>query len=283
MATEGRRRAYGQHFLKDKLVCARISETAVALAVEHECVAVLEVGPGKGALTFPLLECLHQVSGGSSKIKELILAERDPKLVAFWRELIDREQRFPFRVVEGDFANTEETPELRWKRGVPLAVVSNLPYSAGTAILSRLAELRSEIPVMVLMFQAEVAQRIRAEPDTRAWGSLSLAVQNAWDVTRLLQVPPGAFSPPPEVQSEVVVLKARKHLRISGTETEAGKKRFEKLVKACFAHRRKMIRSSLARHPEFLSALERASIRSDLRAEALSWEQWNLWFQNLDS
>jgi 16S rRNA (adenine1518-N6/adenine1519-N6)-dimethyltransferase len=160
--------------------------------------------------------------------------------------------------------------------------MSNLPYSAGTAILSRLADFHAEIPVMVLMFQLEVAQRIRAEPDSKAWGSLSIAIQNNWDVTRLVQVPPGAFSPPPEVQSEVVILKARKEVRIQGTETPEGAQKFQKLVKTCFLHRRKMLRSSLSHHPDYLQGLERSQIRTDLRAEALSWEQWNTWFKNLN-
>jgi 16S rRNA (adenine1518-N6/adenine1519-N6)-dimethyltransferase len=281
MATEGRRRAYGQHFLKDKTICARIAETAFSLAHEAGCVALLEVGPGKGALTFPVLELLAK-NPENHTIQELILAERDPKLIAHWRELMDREKRFPFRIVEGDFADDSETPTLRWKRKTPLGIMSNLPYSAGTAILSRLADFHAEIPVMVLMFQLEVAQRIRAEPDSKAWGSLSIAIQNNWDVTRLVQVPPGAFSPPPEVQSEVVILKARKEVRIQGTETPEGAQKFQKLVKTCFLHRRKMLRSSLSHHPDYLQGLERSQIRTDLRAEALSWEQWNTWFKNLN-
>jgi 16S rRNA (adenine1518-N6/adenine1519-N6)-dimethyltransferase len=156
-----------------------------------------------------------------------------------------------------------------------MGVVSNLPYSTGTAILDRLA--REEIPFMVLMFQAEVAQRLRAEPSTKAWGSLSIWLQNRWDVTRLCGVPPGAFSPPPDVDSEVVVLRRRAEPRVAVKSEEA----WEKLLKVSFAHRRKMLRGSLP--PPYKAALEKAEIDGTKRAEALGWDEWSRFLGALTS
>ena len=282
MTTQGRRRAYGQHFLRDKALCDRIATSALELCRENGCQRLLEVGPGKGAITLPILEHWPELSGGMT---ELVLVEKDQKLAADWTA--EREQRLatigkcPLRVESSDFL---ELPEERWLLPAPLGIVSNLPYSAGTAILDRLARSAESIPFMLLMFQAEVAQRIRAEPDTKAWGSLSVWIQNAWDVTRFATVPPGAFSPPPEVMSEVVVLRRRKEPRIPGTtRNKVAAELWEKLLKTAFAHRRKMLRSGLPRTGPWLEALEAAGIAGTRRAETLDWPDWEKLFSALSA
>ena len=265
MPTLGRRRALGQHFLRDKTVCDRIAQKAIELTQEFKCTQILEIGPGRGAITEPILELKGHTP--------LVLAERDSRLVAEWRV------RGGARVEEGDFLDLAEE---KWLNKTPLAVVSNLPYSAGTAILTRLAAHPEKIPFMVLMFQAEVAQRIRAEPSTKAWGSLSVWIQNRWDVEKLLSVPPGAFSPPPEVNSEVVVLRARKEPRIP-VPTPADEKAWEGLLKACFAHRRKMLRAGLKGFSGPRNALEASGVDGTKRAESLSWDEWARLFAALGS
>jgi 16S rRNA (adenine1518-N6/adenine1519-N6)-dimethyltransferase len=264
----GKRRALGQHFLRDRSIIDRIARTAVEEAARTGCQALLEVGPGKGAITRPLLELL----GEQRTVGRMILAEADRKFSADWRELANsRGEGSPRLVVEeGDFVELDES---RWLGTTPLAVASNLPYSAGTAILQRLARHPREIPVMVLMFQAEVAARLRAEPGTKAWGSLSIWIQNQWDVRKLCAAPPGAFVPPPDVDSEVVVLSRRDTQHVDVASDPASQGRWEALLKAAFAHRRKMLRSGLPPGP-YREALERSGIDSTLRAEALSWEQW---------
>jgi 16S rRNA (adenine1518-N6/adenine1519-N6)-dimethyltransferase len=263
VATTGRRRALGQHFLKDARIAGVIAEVAVSEARKLGCQALLEIGPGKGAITHPILDRL----GGADSKLPFRVCEKDPRLVAFWKE------RGSPEVIEGDFL---ERAQAEWLRERPLAVVSNLPYSVGTAILTRLAAHWDSIPVMVLMFQAEVAARVRAEVSTRAWGSLSVWIQNRWDVARLLHVKPGAFNPPPEVDSEVVVLRARVEPRIAvGPEHEA---LWEQLIRVSFAHRRKMLRSGLPPGP-WRNALEVAGVDGTKRAEALSWEEWRSLFE----
>lgn len=258
MATQGRRRAYGQHFLNDPQITNQIAETAVQLAMEHSCQAMLEIGPGKGAITEPILNRLKL---------PLVLVEKDRNLVERWKN-----SSLPIEIVSGDFL---EVPESSWLIAQPLAVVSNLPYSAGTAILNRLARFRAQIPVMTLMFQAEVAQRIRAVPSTKDQGSLSLWIQNHWDVKKLISVPPRAFVPPPQVQSEVIILTRRDQPRVPFSDDPEGEKIWENLLKTCFAHRRKMLRSILP----WRNALAHSGIDGTRRAEALQWDEWNRLFQ----
>jgi 16S rRNA (adenine1518-N6/adenine1519-N6)-dimethyltransferase len=262
MATHGRRRALGQHFLKDIGICQAIADAAIEESRKHHCIGLLEIGPGKGAITQPILQRLS----AEPAIQKFVLVERDARLAQFWKE-----QEFPpgreVQVRIGDFM---EIPTEQWLVKSPLAVVSNLPYSAGTAIVTRLAQETEKIPVMVLMFQAEVAKRLRAAPSTKERGSLSVWIQNRWDVRKLLFVPPKAFSPPPEVDSEVVVLTRRETPWIQFASDSKEEKLWESLLRACFAHRRKMLRSVVP----WRNALELSGVDGTKRAEALDWPEW---------
>lgn len=236
MATQGRRRALGQHFLKDRGIARMIAHEVINLATQKGCHSLLEIGPGKGAITLPLLELIGPTP--QPPLQEFIIAERDMRIVEEWRHYFAEHPTQGTRVEPGDFL---ELPEERWLNTPPLAVASNLPYSAGTAILTRLARQAAKIPFMVLMFQAEVARRLRADTGTKEWGSLSIWIQNRWTVKKLASVPPSAFRPPPDVDSEVVILTRRELPRIE-VQDEA---LWENLLKVFFAHRRKMLRSAL--------------------------------------
>lgn len=260
MPATGYRRALGQHFLRDASIAGKIADTALELALEHGAKSLLEIGPGKGAITRPILMGLDKID--AARKPALIIAERDKEFVEHWKSV-------GLEVHGGDFL---DLPENEWLNRPPLAVASNLPYSAGTAIVTRLARHPDKIPCMVLMFQAEVAYRLRAEPETKDWGSLSVWIQNRWDVKKLVHVAPGAFSPPPEVQSEVVTLIRRAQPRVAVQDEVT----WEKLLKACFAHRRKMLRAGLKGQEKFLAALKRSGIDETKRAEALTWEEWGL-------
>jgi 16S rRNA (adenine1518-N6/adenine1519-N6)-dimethyltransferase len=138
------------------------------------------------------------------------------------------------------------------------------------------------------MFQAEVAARLRANPGDSAWGSLSIWIQNRWEVRKLAAVPPGAFAPPPDVNSEVVILQARERNRLT-PESPAGSPRtdpraeaeweatLDRLLRAAFRHRRKMLRSGLPKNSSFASALDKAEIEGTRRAEELEWAEWQRW------
>ncbi len=238
MPAFGKRRALGQHFLRDEILCDLIVDKFLEEAQSAGCTSLLEIGPGKGALTFPLLQRLKK------NPIPLVLCEKDRVLAQAWLERLAPVTSC--KVQEADFLTL---PEDLWLTKSPLGVLSNLPYSSGTAILNRLASCTQEIPVMVLMFQAEVAERLRAERSTKAWGSLSVWIQNCWDVSKLHRVPPGAFSPPPEVFSEVVLLRRRETTRINVSADPRGPALWQALLKAAFAHRRKMLRSGLPHTP----------------------------------
>lgn len=277
MATQGRRRAFGQHFLRDQSVCLKIAETALQEAARNQCVALMEVGPGKGAITFPLLDLRSHYS----QIQKFFMVEKDRNLVSYWQEQLEdrkKQGKSPFTIESGDFLLL---PEEKWLSQAPMAVVSNLPYSSGTAILNRLARQRDQIPVMVLMFQSEVAKRLRAEPSTPDRGSLSLWIQNHWDVQKLIEVPPRAFSPPPQVDSEVVILRRRKSPWIPGTEDSKGDALWESLLKLAFSQRRKMLRSIFNSKEPWQKALELSGVDGTKRAEALQWSEWEQLFQAL--
>jgi 16S rRNA (adenine1518-N6/adenine1519-N6)-dimethyltransferase len=269
--TLGRRRAYGQHFLKDRGVCTKIAETTFELVRSSGAKGLLEIGPGKGAITEPLIERLEQ----TPEIERFLICEKDRKFADYWNERAQEKPRM--QILDGDFLEVDSET---WLGTPPLVVVSNLPYSAGTAIFTRLAKHPEKIPAMVLMFQSEVAQRLRAERGTKDWGTLSLWTQNQWDVRKLIAVPPGAFWPPPKVQSEVVVLQPRKELRIPGT-TGTHEKTWEGLLKACFQHRRKMLRAGLPKSGALRNALELSGVDDTKRAEALDWNEWERLYRAL--
>jgi 16S rRNA (adenine1518-N6/adenine1519-N6)-dimethyltransferase len=166
-----------------------------------------------------------------------------------------------------------------WLKEPKIAVVSNLPYSAGTAIFTQLAEQRARITSMVLMFQKEVAERILAKPRTADRGSLSVWSQNLWDVQKLLIAPPGAFRPPPQVDSMVIVCKPRNEPRVPGSE---GSDTWQQLLKLAFTHRRKMLRSGLPKTGPWLAALEKSGVDPQLRPEALDWPEWSALFKALN-
>lgn len=266
-----RRRALGQHFLKDAQVISAIVESVaheLQNTASRPCQTLLEIGPGKGALTRPLIEFLD--SGGLQDVRRMLLVERDRELAERWKvETLSRKAmraQQSLDVIEGDFM---ETPVEAWN-AERLGVVSNLPYSAGTAIVEKLSGFPDRIAFMVLMFQAEVARRLRAEPGSRAFGSLTLWIGNRWDCEKLLAVPPEAFRPPPKVDSEVLILRPRSAPRILGSTKDAKSlKRWEQLIGNAFAQRRKMLRSRIP-----APVLERAGIDGTKRAETLQWNEW---------
>jgi len=285
-AAQLKRKALGQHFLRDSNVCTKIVTQAFELAHSTESLGLLEIGPGKGALTELIFEELQKKE--SSHLIRFAIAEADPELVRHWdlRAQVWNESsktgktRAPIVIFPGDFM---QVPDEKWSTPSPLTVVSNLPYSSGTAITTKLASplLGDSVRAMVLMYQAEVAQRLRAEPKSKDWGSLSIWTQTFWDVSKLLVVPPKAFNPPPKVMSEVVVFLPRKEPRIAVAREASELALFEKLLKVSFAHRRKMLRAGLPKDGPWLKSLQAAGISEQLRAEALTWEQWSAWWNEL--
>jgi 16S rRNA (adenine1518-N6/adenine1519-N6)-dimethyltransferase len=187
---------------------------------------VLEIGPGEGALT----EILAARAG------RVIALEVDRALAQRLR------RRLPaVEVLEAD-ARTWPYGTLARPAGGRVVVVGNLPYSVGKPIVAALLEARGALDLMVLMLQREVAERLAAPPGGRIYGALSVLTQAVCDVEVVLRVPPGAFRPPPKVESAVVRLTPRPRSRVPpGLQT-----RFRDVVRAAFARRRKTLGNALA-------------------------------------
>lgn len=252
-----KQKAFGQHFLKDASIIDEITNAAIDSLSRYPNASLLEIGPGKGALTLPLFNKLKPET-------RLIIAERDRDLIEEWKRAGRINQ-----LLEGDFL--DHSHEVLHGLG-QCVVVSNLPYSAGTAIVVKLVEAGNQFPEMTLMFQAEVAKRLYAEPSTPDRGSLSLYIQNYFDVKKLLVAKPGAFNPPPKVMSEVVKLTYRKDPHVL-TDTDEKKKAWDELLKTAFAHRRKMLRGNLS-SSSWKTAFDQSGVDPTRRAESLTWEEW---------
>ncbi|MFQ3580464.1 MAG: 16S rRNA (adenine(1518)-N(6)/adenine(1519)-N(6))-dimethyltransferase RsmA [Chloracidobacterium sp.] len=255
------RKRFGQHFLRDANLLRRI--VAAADITRHDL--VLEIGPGRGALTELLLE----------KAAAVVAFELDRDL-AKWLE--ERFADARWRLYTGDVLDADLTSCLAETRALfglpaaPVKVVANLPYNVSTPIVEKLLASQSALTDIVVMLQREVGWRLAAAPGTREYGYFSVIVQAHCDVERLFDVPPGAFHPPPKVMSSVVRLKPRVPSLLP-PDLEA---MFRRVVSLAFEQRRKMLGGSLLRlgleRSRLLAALAEAAIAPECRPEALSVE-----------
>ncbi len=245
-------RALGQNFLLDAQLLDRIARVPGNL----QGAPVFEVGPGPGGLTRALIDAGAQVTA----------IERDRRCLPALAELATAHPG-QLTVVEGDAL------------AVPLAdvlapgghIVANLPYNIGTALFVDWLSGEDWPPrwaSLTLMFQAEVAARIVAEPDTSAYGRLSILAQWRADASIAMRVHRSAFTPPPKVMSAVV------HIVPRAQPANVRFATIERLTAAAFGQRRKMLRAALKALPGALSALEAAGIDSARRAETLSVEDF---------
>ncbi|MBY8975652.1 16S rRNA (adenine(1518)-N(6)/adenine(1519)-N(6))-dimethyltransferase RsmA [Rhodobacteraceae bacterium NNCM2] len=244
------KKALGQNFLLDLNLTGRIARASGDLSG----VTVVEVGPGPGGLTRALL------AEGAAKV---VAIERDSRCLAALEQISNH---YPGRlvVIEGDALKTDLTPHLDG----PSRICANLPYNVGTELLVRWLTPASWPPwwqSLTLMFQREVAERICAQPGSKAYGRLSVLAQWRSNARLCFDVNPSAFTPPPKVTSSVV------HVTPREADPDVDPKLLEKLVAAAFSQRRKMLRQTLksvSREPEAL--LRRADIEPTRRAETVS-------------
>ena len=240
------KRSLGQHFLLDQNITARIVRAAGALTGRH----VVEIGPGPGGLTRALLD---------SDAASVTVVELDPRAVAAMQELA-AEAGSRLTVVAGD-ALTIDAATLA---PPPRQVVANLPYNIATPLLIGWLRQALNFERFTLMFQQEVGERICAQPDSPAYGRLSVLAQWICRTELLLRIPSTAFVPPPKVAAAVVGLVP--HPEQPSQELVAA---MERLTAAAFGQRRKMLRGALK--PLGGEALLRASaIAPDRRAETLA-------------
>jgi 16S rRNA (adenine1518-N6/adenine1519-N6)-dimethyltransferase len=250
------KRSLGQHFLLDPSINTRIA----ALAAPLHGKPVLEIGPGPGGLTRALLEA------GAAPV---IAIEKDPRFAEFLSPWSAQAVGRLF-IVNEDALKLDEEKLLR-EKGVtePVTIVANLPYNVGTPLLTKWLKAGAWRGAMILMFQKEVAERVVATPGTSAYGRLAVISQAACSCSIVMNLPPGAFTPPPKVDSAVVrldpLVKPYPHLGA-----------LERVTAGAFGQRRKMLRSSLSSvfGPEASAVLENAGIDPSARGETLSVAQF---------
>lgn len=238
---------YGQHFLTDPRLIARIASAAGDLRRG----TVFEIGPGPGGLTRALLDA------GAAHV---VAIEYDPRALPALEEV---SAAYPGRldVIQADALETD----LPGLSDVPRKIVANLPYNISTVLLTRWLAQIEAFDGLTLMFQKEVAERLAAKPRTKQYGRLSVLTQSLCHINKAFDLAPGAFHPPPKVSSSVVVLTPKK------VKLPCRLKTLEACTAAGFGQRRKTLRSSLKSwtgSPE--SLLEGVGLSPSARAEELS-------------
>jgi dimethyladenosine transferase len=251
------KKSLGQNFLTDpKFIDSIVSAVDIGSGD-----AVIEIGPGRGAITEKLVR-----SGANVTAIEL-----DRELVPMLREMFS--EKGNFSIVEGDATEIDyrslveasappASPNARSK------VVANLPYYISTAILQKLSEQRDCFSSLVLMFQREVVDRITAKPGSSERGYLTVLVESAFATEKLFDVPPTAFRPQPKVWSSVVMLSPNYH----AIDDPEG---FRRLLSTAFAQKRKTIFNNLKGiYADAEELLSRSEIDPQRRAETLTLAEW---------
>ncbi|AKS46388.1 dimethyladenosine transferase [Octadecabacter temperatus] len=247
------KKSLGQNFLLDLNLTAKIAR----LSGRNEDHDVLEIGPGPGGLTRGLL---------SEGARRVLAIEKDERCLSALAEISDA---YPDRltVISGDALDINPLDHLT----SPIRVAANLPYNIGTELLVRWLTPTEWPPFwdsLTLMFQREVAQRITAEPGSKAYGRLAILSQWRTDAKIVMNLPPEAFSPPPKVSSAVVHLTALPEPRFP-----ADAAMLQHVTATAFNQRRKMLRSSLkSLSPDIEDHLHAAGIKPTERAEQISVE-----------
>jgi len=260
-AASGKTRALGQHFLRDDAVAERI----VAQVAPTQRDLVLEIGPGQGALTSRLARAAGR----------LLAIEVDAPLAAALMERFAGASHVEIRMADARSFDYSGLPALKPDPAGRVLVVGNLPYSVGKPILMALVEAGRAVDEMALMLQKEVAERVAAEPGSRTYGSLSVLTQLACEARLAFTVPPGAFRPPPQVESAVLHLRVRPEPLVPAPEAP----QFREVVLAAFGQRRKSLANALAAglglSPDRARALcAAANVDPGRRAETLSLDEF---------
>lgn len=254
---------FGQNFLTDQRIIQRI----VAALEPRVDETIVEIGPGKGALTAPLLE----------RAGTLVAIEFDQNLIPL---LIDKfNAKENFKLIQSDALTTDFCDAIR--PATQARVVANLPYNVATAILQRLIEQRRCLTELVVMLQKEVVDRITAAPSSAERGYLSVFVQAYCETEKLFDVAPSSFRPAPKIWSTVIRLKLRPQLAVAVKD----EKLLWQIVSAGFAQRRKTILNNLRNAPSPLQEIVKthggasivlcqAEVDLQRRAETLTLDEW---------
>lgn len=241
------KKRFGQHFLHDRNIVDRMLYSLHLQPTDR----VVEIGPGTGALTFPLLDI----------VPHLDVVEIDRDIIAWWKQQSRAQGKLHIHAQD---ALKLDVPGL-WVNGKPLRIIGNLPYNISTPLIFHFLKYRQHIRDMLFMLQKEVVERITAEPGHSTYGRLSVMVQYYCDAHYLLEVSANAFRPPPKVDSAVIYLKPWETPPHTANDPE----HFADVVGHAFSQRRKTLRNTLK---GLLTAeqIESVGINPTQRAETLS-------------
>ena len=238
------RKRFGQNFLHDPTVIQRIVDTINPQQQEH----VIEIGPGKGALTKLLLK----------RLDKLDIIEIDKDLVSLLKSTLDESQHLIIHEADAlkyDFTTFKHSD---------LRIIGNLPYNISTPLLFHLLTYRDQIKDMIFMLQKEVVDRICARSGSKQYGRLSIMLQCYCDVESLFTIKPGAFNPSPKVDSAMVKITPLSSPKYKLSDHES----LKIIVREAFSQRRKTIRNALKNYIDAANISE-LDIAPEIRAENL--------------
>jgi len=235
----------------------------IARAVCEDCAAdlrIVEIGPGTGRLTGALL------AAGCADITAI---DVDPHMIRMLRE---QKSLAAVRIVEADALRFDYTT---LGAAGPWSLTGNLPYNIATPLVTQCVEMRNGPNTIVVMVQKDVADRFAARPGSKAYGSLSVAVQYAMRVQRLFTILPSAFYPRPKVSSTVV----RLHRLQTPAVNVSDERRFRQVVRAAFAYRRKTLANSLSLvlglpRTQIIGTLSELNLNAEIRGEQLGLDDF---------
>jgi len=242
------RKSLGQNFLQDANIINKIVSSLAAINSD----IVVEIGPGRGALTEQILPLVGQ----------LHLIEFDHDLVRYWQQRSDQNPQLNVHasdVLKFDFTDIISQSDQ------PIKIIGNLPYNISSPVLFHLMQYADHIHSQVLMLQKEVVERMASEPGSKLYGRLSVMLQQRYDIEYLFTVPPGAFFPPPKVDSAIARLTPLSDV----SHPVESQNDFAVIVKQAFSQRRKTLRNTLK---SLLNTeqIESLGIQPSVRAETLS-------------
>lgn len=263
MAHQARKR-FGQHFLVDSGMIHLIIKAIDPQPQD----ALIEIGPGLGAMTKPLLNCLDAMA----------VVELDRDLVKFWKnQAIQKLQVHESDALKFDFQAWAKEQRALLQKNAPEArvkIVGNLPYNISSPLLFHLMSAVADVDEQVFMLQAEVVERMAAQHGDSEYGRLSVMLQSKYHMENVLDVPPECFDPPPKVNSAIVKMIPRQDINLTTKEYES----LERVVSMAFAQRRKVLRNNLASIKDVLKLSDDVL---GLRAQDISVEDYISWARQL--
>ena len=254
------KKSFGQNFLVDPNFISKI----IAALNPHQNEDIIEIGPGRGALTEKILE----------SDANLTAIELDKDLIPILKNQFSTFENF--HLLQDDALKIDYSAIVTQNPTLKIKLIGNLPYNISTAILQHLTQYNKEFEFLVLMLQREVVERITAEAGNKERGFLTVLIEAYFETVKLFDVPPNAFSPVPKVWSSIVRLTPKK----TGENLLKNSELFRKLISIGFAQKRKTIFNNLKNGGEILynkdltEILLENEIDPKRRAETLTIDEW---------